>query len=1005
MKKLFYVLLLFFNVLKSQAQDVQVTLVDPCLTIEKKSIIIINDNAIIPNNLTKTVTDNNTVNFTLITSANTSAGVYNASGNLIRTLWNGVRYDAGSYKAVWSGIMDDGTLAPPGNYQVRVLTNNVQYTWEGVIGNTSASLTDNLFKSYGGNTCFAFSGTKGFYGQMFYEGGTNSKYFNLNAIGTSHDVNTGVHASTLDCATDGSNIYWACQDQYQGNGLENSQSNYIFASKISDNSAVSFTNESGHNSGRENEYYSHFIGLETTVGNPYIGIAVNNNFIFATKNANKLLVFNKTSGSIVQTLSYTNPGRLAAGSNNELWMIVNGALNKYSVNPATGAIAPAGVTIAATNPVCIRISPDNQTVLVIDAGTQQVKAYSNSTGVLQWALGQAGGYDTNGPMVANDKFMFNRVANAIPTIAYQSDGSFWVNDIGNYRTLHFNADRTYKEQIMYMPSSRSTNADPNNPTRVFCDELEFQRDYTKPLDNGANGSWKLVKNWKVGTTLDAFRRFTQVVTLSNGHTYATGDNNLYDLTTTGAVLLSSNFEGTNFKIEADGSLYVKYLENNQYFRIGKHLLTGFASNFMPQWGAITFIATSPNVTPDAPFSFVNNTRGASTNPRYVFSFNPNHHYKIGGFGETEGGLGYHLGAIKTSGSNTWAWQTSKSTFFDYHGDYPRNGDFDVGNNDYSIQHSENCQALVQGTDIFWNVNAEFWKGGYGVNIWNHFNEDGLLIGNFGVTGLEASFTGEFGMAGNTFSTALVKVGSAYYIYHCDESRHGGVHSWRVTGLNTIAEQTIPIIVSAAIVPIIDASSLMAGIPYRSTNWTGNSIWQASGANMITNHYSNEKNDPEVYIATSGNATMKVKLATTALPSYNLTGKISMPGSEGSINESNDAYNWVELVDINNKIIAKFRAFTDSRNGYYTRILINNTTIVEATNGNLIYTATLRTSYQDIAYTYSAGTLLFKYSSYAPVKITTPYETGANIAAPAFLRVTMVGGQTHTVSFKKLRFVH
>jgi hypothetical protein len=926
-----------------------------------------------------------------------SIGIFNAAGNLIRTLYSGVNpADLGTF-IQWDGLLDDGTPAPNGTYAVKTLTNNVQYTWEGVIGNTSSSLTDNIFKSYGGNTCFVFVGTRGFYGQFFYEGGTNSKYFNLSDIGRTYDINFGVHASTLDCATDGTNIYWAGQDQYQGNGLQNSQSNYIYASKVSDNTAVSFVNQASHNSGRENENYTHFIGLTTEVLNPYIGVAVNSNFIFATKAPNQLLVFNglskSNSGAIAQTLTYNNPGKLAAGSNNELWMVVNGALNKYNVNAVTGAITPAGISIAATNPVCVRISPDNATVLVIDAGTQQVKAYSNSTGVLQWTLGQAGGYDINGPAVANDRFMFDRVANASPAIAYQPDGSFWVNDIGNYRTLHFNADRTYKEQIMYMPSSRSTNADPNNPTRVFCDELEFQRDYTKPLDNGVNGSWRLVKNWKVGTTLDAFRKFTQVVTLSNGHTYATGDNNLYDLTTTGAVLLSSNFEGTNFKIEADGSLYTKYIENNsQTFRIGKQPLTRFASNYMPQWGNSTTVVTSPNVTATSPFSFNNNTRGSSTNSKYFFSFNPN---SQSGFGE-----GYHLGAIKTGG-NTWDWQTSKSTFFDYHGDYPRNGDYDIGNNDYGTQHSENCQALVQGADVFWNVNAEFWKGAYGVNIWNHFNEDGLLVGNFGVTGLEASLNGQFAMAGNSFSTALVKVGGDYYIYHCDESRHGGIHSWHVTGLNTISESNVAtlVVTNTPINVIPEPTSLMNGLPYRSTNFTGGNGWSlSSGYSASTDIRTYLKNDPSISLA--GNSYQSATRSfnnTSSLNSWNLSGQVCFAGTEPSFLPDN--YNFLEVLDITGKVICRFYEGADG--SYNRKLYINNNIIFQGPN---LSTEFMKSSYNKFSMTYTNGAITMRLNNFTPVTVSSPVDIGADMTKPASLRVIHSGNQSHAMDLSKLKFV-
>jgi hypothetical protein len=45
-------------------------------------------------------------------------------------------------------------------------------------------------------------------------------------------------------------------------------------------------------------------------------------------------------------------------------------------------------------------------------------------------------------------------------------------------------------------------------------------------------------------------------------------------------------------------------------------------------------------------------------------------------------------------------------------------------------------------------------------------------------------------AGNAFSSAFVKVDSIYYLYHNDESVHGAVHRWRISGLNTLAEQSV-----------------------------------------------------------------------------------------------------------------------------------------------------------------------------------------------------------------------
>jgi hypothetical protein len=56
----------------------------------------------------------------------------------------------------------------------------------------------------------------------------------------------------------------------------------------------------------------------------------------------------------------------------------------------------------------------------------------------------AGGYE-NGPAVANNKFFFHSApGNTFGAVdwsylAFQSDGSFWVGDLGNYRTQYFTA--------------------------------------------------------------------------------------------------------------------------------------------------------------------------------------------------------------------------------------------------------------------------------------------------------------------------------------------------------------------------------------------------------------------------------------------------------------------------------------------------------------------------------------------------------------------------------------
>ncbi len=81
--------------------------------------------------------------FRLDNDYSTSAGAFDSSGALVRTLWSNRRYTAGTHEASWDGRDDDGQpgFAADAEYEIRVLTHNVIYTWDGVIGNTSPDPT------------------------------------------------------------------------------------------------------------------------------------------------------------------------------------------------------------------------------------------------------------------------------------------------------------------------------------------------------------------------------------------------------------------------------------------------------------------------------------------------------------------------------------------------------------------------------------------------------------------------------------------------------------------------------------------------------------------------------------------------------------------------------------------------------------------------------------------------------------------------------------------------
>jgi hypothetical protein len=74
------------------------------------------------------------------------------------------------------------------------------------------------------------------------------------------------------------------------------------------------------------------------------------------------------------------------------------------------------------------------------------------------------------------------------------------------------------------------------------------------------------------------------------------------------------------------------------------------------------------------------------------------------------------------------------------------------------------------------------------NRFEHYLDDGLHLGAFGVPTTRANGEAAAGVAGNSFAFALVPDRDALLVYHNDESQHGGVHRWTLAGLGTVRER-------------------------------------------------------------------------------------------------------------------------------------------------------------------------------------------------------------------------
>lgn len=735
--------------------------------------------------------------FNLASTLRTSAGVFTEDSVLIRTLWSGVTYNAGTHTATWDGTTDEGILAADGNYKVRVLSNNVQYVWEGTVGNNSdANTGPTVQRGYERIVAMAVAGQYAYYARAYSEGSPSQMKLDVATPGSAINVqpanqNTGQETDYV--ATDGINVYWAGNDPYAATQF------FVFATKNSDDSETIFPFGSPLKAVRGRTYPS-VIDTVKNANAVITGLAVQptSDFLFVShQKMNVVHVLNKTTGERVQTLSFTAPGVLATDSANNLWMAYtsggNPTVEKFSVD-TSGILTSTGITLPGiVKPLALGTSPDNQTIVVADGGiSQQLKAFNIATGAASWTHGQAGGYAT-GADVTDDKFYFSDIKKTFITfVAFQPDGTFWVGDPGNSRAQHYAADRTFIDRIMYQPHFYACFVDGNDPTRVFADFREFRIDYSKPLGRN-NGSWALVKNWghNVPSAQDnKYNNLRGVATLSNGRTYAmvqrssTSKWEIVELPDTGNIRFTGVLLNVdNTQLYPDGSLRkVTKLVPGQPTVWTKRPLTGFDGSGNPLWGTAAVVAKTPPITSTDPGYWGNTNKlraGEVTSTGVVIAFD--------GAEGHPGFNNYHLGGVR-AGDSTWLWRTAPSTPPNYNGPFPPDGAYDIGN---GVEYS-GVSAMASQRNIIWGYHGEFWKASQ-TNKWNHVYDNGLFVGQFGVTGPEvAGQPAPAGMAGNSFCANLVTMGDTAYLYHNDEGYHSGIHRWMITGLNTIQEQEVPV---------------------------------------------------------------------------------------------------------------------------------------------------------------------------------------------------------------------
>ncbi|MEO7768956.1 MAG: hypothetical protein ABIS01_16110, partial [Ferruginibacter sp.] len=276
------------------------------------------------------------------------------------------------------------------------------------------------------------------------------------------------------------------------------------------------------------------------------------------------------------------------------------------------------------------------------------------------------------------------------------------------------------------------------------------------------------------------------------------------------------------------------------------------------------------------------------------------------------------------------------------------------------------------------------------NKYNHYLDNGLAIGQFGTTRPENNGPAAAGMAGNALTPVLVKDSKGdLYLYHGDESDHAGIHRWKITGLNTIGVQDIPLRFETSFNrPATNYIDLMEQLPFNSVLPNNTSGWSRYPAEEINIHpYNNHwkvntgvlkyEGSPDIYInfahPSPVDYTVSRDLNNKAIvKNWKITGNINF----GPMLNDHADNAYLEVLDNADKVLITL----------YATIKENKV------HGNDAIVADVSRNTKSFEVGISAGIADFAYGGNKIVKTTIADQTG-NWARPATLRLrfTSTGG--------------
>jgi hypothetical protein len=361
-------------------------------------------------------------------------------------------------------------------------------------------------------------------------------------------------------------------------------------------------------------------------------------------------------------------------------------------------------------------------------------------------------------------------------------------------------------------------------------------------------------------------------------------------------------------------------------------------------------------------------------------------------------------------------------------------------------------AYIPGDSYFFtNFRGEQWGGGQ-TNMWTHWHESGLALGQFGAVEpiyaafsinaaygrargtTSAAFKGLPGAAGNAAGYGVGRVNNVYYLYNSDEWYHGGFHRFSVSNLQSIQVSDVPVSwnSSAYVAPTPDPYDLLSGLPYDTAGiangaggWTRNPLTDQGGGyndgyhshvafgTSVQNYQIPPRQSPDLFVSASlpsGTASLVKALPRSKSGDWSISGTVSF-GEWWSYSENYTAgppsYIVMDVLDGTGKIILRMYNGSDAANHNFS-YFFNGHPVTTSYVGLSSSWANWRRDYSGalndfvVTTNIAAGTMNAVYAglSVAPFA---PYQAGADITRPSQFRILYQSALFLCVNITKLRF--